>query len=148
MTLPPQGRDIMTIEDLILWFKLARSNNGNFAKFVHELWIPRKTSDTDPDDQAWPSPTFTRCQVPVGCPGWPRRSSDKLVGYQPIISDEAEAPGNTTNVLTIPNTQAHFYNGTLSSINVGYGDGHVDMHNGRDVVWQYIGNNNEESTFY
>jgi prepilin-type N-terminal cleavage/methylation domain-containing protein/prepilin-type processing-associated H-X9-DG protein len=149
MTFPPQGRDIQTIDDLILWFRLARSNNGNFAKMIHEFWVPRKTYDNATDDQAWPSPTFNAgTAAPWNNMGWPRKQSDKIVGYQPIISDEAETPGNTTNVLAIPNNQAHFYNGTLSSINVGYGDGHVETHLGQDVRWQYIGNKNEESTFY
>jgi prepilin-type N-terminal cleavage/methylation domain-containing protein/prepilin-type processing-associated H-X9-DG protein len=150
-SLPPQGRNIQTIDDLILWFKLARSNNGMFAKMIHEFWIPRKSNDNDTDNQAWPSPTFVNgTAAPWNNMGWPRKQSDKIVGYQPIISDEAEVYAGRldTNANDISPSQAHFYNGVLSSINVGYGDGHVETHLGQDVRWQYAGQNNQTTTFY
>jgi prepilin-type processing-associated H-X9-DG protein len=150
--LPPQNRDLQSIDDLVLWFRCARSNNGYFAKMIHEFWVPRKSYDNATDDQAWPSTTFVNgTAAPWNNLGWPRKQSDKVVGYQPIISDEAEVfTGSSmdTNANDISPSQAHFYNGVLSSINVGYGDGHVETHLGQNVRWQYAGQNNQTTTFY
>ena len=37
---------------------------------------------------------------------------------------------------------------TLSSINVGYADGHVETHNRIAIQWQFTGNGGAESYFY
>jgi prepilin-type processing-associated H-X9-DG protein len=35
---------------------------------------------------------------------------------------------------------AHFYNGSLQSVNVGFADGHVDTHTRKAMAWQFTGN--------
>jgi prepilin-type processing-associated H-X9-DG protein len=45
----------------------------------------------------------------------------------------------------IPKTEAHFDGGVLSSINVGYADGHVETHGKSKISWQYSA---ESSYFY
>jgi prepilin-type processing-associated H-X9-DG protein len=82
--------------------------------------------------------------VPAGALPWPLKISDKSVALQPIISDLAEADKSSTDVKTIPNTDAHFYNGSLSSINVGFADGHVETHNAISIQWQYT----DQSSYY
>jgi prepilin-type processing-associated H-X9-DG protein len=69
------------------------------------------------------------------------------VSQQPIISDLAEGNG-TTNLSSIPNTEAHFNNGSLSSINLGYADGHVVTHGKTAITWQFSGNGGAQSYFY
>ena len=58
---------------------------------------------------------------PPGTLPWPAKISDIAISQQPIISDLAE--GNSTNITSVPKTEAHFSNGGLSSINAGYADG-------------------------
>ena len=62
-----------------------------------------------------------------------------------IISDLAETGAGLTSISSIPNNTAHFYNGSLSSINVGYADGHVETQNPFAISWQYTA---EASYFY
>jgi hypothetical protein len=79
-----------------------------------------------------------------------------MVATQPIISCFAEvgSGGIDTNVAdirmggtgTIGN--AHFYNGALHSINVGFGDGRVDTHLRNNISWQYSGAANSDNYFY
>ena len=148
-----QNRDIQTIDDLVLWFIDCRSNNGFFAKFLHEFWIPRRSGDDPAAYRLWPDPHFDNgTAAPWNNMGWPRKQSDKIVGFQPIISDECEVSTgsidtNAADIVRNPNN-GHQYNGALSSINVGYGDGHVDTHLGRDAQWQYAGQGNQTTTFY
>jgi prepilin-type processing-associated H-X9-DG protein len=151
--LPPQNRDLQSIDDLVLWFINCRSNNGYFAKMIHEFWVPRRSGDDPNAYRLWPDPNFDQgTAAPWNNMGWPRKQSDKTVGYQPIISDECEVSTgsidtNAADILRNPNN-GHQYNGTLSSVNVGYGDGHVDTHLGRDVRWQYAAQSNQVTTFY
>jgi len=152
-------RDLVTIGDLNTYFTSilpgGRSENGGYGKLLHDWWVPR----TSTLSQAGPSagngtywfPEFNPAKpnyCPPGCPGWPVRTSDRIAGYQPIISDLAEYNGNSTNVALIPNTEAHFYNGGLSSINVGFADGHVDTHIPSAIHWQFTGNGGAQSYFY
>jgi prepilin-type processing-associated H-X9-DG protein len=81
--------------------------------------------------------------------------SDKSARLQPVISDLAEYNGTSTdpNVLTqgVPGIslgQAHFYNGTLQSVNAAYADGHVETHTRENMAWQYTGNSGSQSYFY
>jgi prepilin-type N-terminal cleavage/methylation domain-containing protein/prepilin-type processing-associated H-X9-DG protein len=167
--LPAQHRFISTMTDLENWVNKARSNNGGFAKLIHLWWVPRETSLSNfglpqPDGGSffpWPTPTT----APVGALPWPLKSSDTSIAVQPIISDYTETGGNsasTPNDLSgIQNgemkalhtsppqiTYAHFYNGSLRSVNVGFADGHVDTHNSIAITWQYTGNAGQNSYFY
>jgi prepilin-type processing-associated H-X9-DG protein len=87
--------------------------------------------------------------VPAGALSWPLKTSDLTAALQPIISDLAEASKGSTDPGSIqnnaPNFNAHFYNGSLSSINVGFADGHVETHNTISIHWQYTA---QSSTFY
>jgi len=59
-------------------------------------------------------------------------------------SDLAKASATSTDVNTIPNTDVYFYNNSLSSINVGFADNHVETHNRISIQWQYT----DESSYY
>jgi prepilin-type processing-associated H-X9-DG protein len=71
---------------------------------------------------------------------WPVKTSDKAVPKVPFISDAAFSGGGgtapaggttpaTTNVEDIRRDSAHFFSGTLSSVNLGFADGHVETRN-------------------
>ncbi len=80
--------------------------------------------------------------------GWPEKATDAQAAKQPIISDLCRADGNMTNVVNIDPTTGHPYNKALNSVNVGFGDGHVETHPVVRIQWQMTGNNGQESWFY
>jgi len=144
----PSHSSISTLAQLNQWFTSpsGRSVNGGYGKLLHDWWVPRTTTL---DGGAWfPVPNGTAQSAPAGALPWPLKISDLTVSTQPIISDLAEVEGTTTNLSAIPNTDAHFYNGVLSSINVGYADGHVVTHNPHQISWQFTGNGGQQSYFY
>jgi prepilin-type processing-associated H-X9-DG protein len=105
--------------------------------------VPRQNSG-NPLGPLFPVPDPAGKLTPSNTAPWPLKPSDKSASQQPIITDLAEADAKSTDVNTIPNTEAHFYNGTLSSINVGFADGHVDTHSRIVIQWQYT----DESSYY
>ena len=152
-----QHHDIQSLADLITWMTYFRANNSNFGKLLYDWWVPRTSSLSGPGVQLWPDPAFTGGSCPAGSPGWPRKPSDKMVTTQPLISCIAEVGTGSidTNVADIrmggpPNSvgNAHFYNGALHSINVGFGDGRVNTHLRNNISWQYSGANNSDNYFY
>jgi prepilin-type N-terminal cleavage/methylation domain-containing protein len=152
----PQHHDIQSIDDLDTWIIFFRANNANFGKLLYDWWVPRENGS--PPHLYWPDPAFTGGACPVGSPGWPRKPSDKIAATQPIISCIAEVGGKAgvdTNLADLqmggpPNGigNAHFYSGSLNSINLGFGDGHIETHGPVDISWQYSGANNSDSYFY
>jgi prepilin-type N-terminal cleavage/methylation domain-containing protein/prepilin-type processing-associated H-X9-DG protein len=150
----PAHRPLTSLDQLNKWFistigasstyPAGRSVNGGYAKLLHEWWVPRFNGSAQ-----FPVPDPNGILTPANIPPWPLKTSDTSVAIQPIISDLAEAnkgskdPGTIQN--NAPNFNAHFYNGSLSSINVGFADGHVETHNTISIHWQYTA---QSSTFY
>jgi prepilin-type N-terminal cleavage/methylation domain-containing protein/prepilin-type processing-associated H-X9-DG protein len=143
----PHGATISTVAQLNQYFTATtgRSVNGGYGKLFHDWWVPRQTAVNGA--AYFPTPTGTGDKSPVGTLPWPLKTSDSSVAFQPIISDLAEGNG-TTNLSSIPLTEAHFANGVLNSINVGYADGHVAAHNNKVITWQFTGNDGAQSYFY
>jgi prepilin-type N-terminal cleavage/methylation domain-containing protein/prepilin-type processing-associated H-X9-DG protein len=126
----------------------GRSQNGNYSKLYWNWWVPRYNYAGPPSPQyQFPSTAYTGdggpSKYPLGSIGWPVKQSDTIAGRAPILSDIAEAPSSSTAVGTIYNTDAHFYGGALDSINVCFGDGHVDLHGKNVVQWQYTDQSSE-----
>jgi prepilin-type N-terminal cleavage/methylation domain-containing protein/prepilin-type processing-associated H-X9-DG protein len=141
----PYHHQLDTITELNQYFLgPARSNNGTYAKLFHDWWVPRSTSNAGGSI----FPIVNGNNAPPNALQWPSKTSDVAASLQPIISDLAEASPASTNILSIPNTEAHFYNNSLSSINCGYADGHVDLHNRAAIQWQFTGNSGAQSYFY
>ena len=155
-------KNMVTVSDLNLFFTAlttdieggipGRSINGSYAKLYHDWWVQRPNTMTTPSAN-WYFPAITG-STPGGPPmsastnntdGWPLKTSDRNASLSPIISDLAETSVGDVNVGDIPKGDAHFYNGSLNSINVGYADGHVELHNRNAVQWQYTA---EASYFY
>jgi prepilin-type N-terminal cleavage/methylation domain-containing protein/prepilin-type processing-associated H-X9-DG protein len=131
----------------------GRSENGGYSKLYWDWWVPRydTTSPSSQNTQSlFPSLTYsgsgggTAATFPPNAIGWPQKSSDTIAGRSPILSDLAEGMAGLTSVSAVPNTEAHFYDGVLDSINVTYGDGHVELHNRATIQWQY----SAQSSYY
>jgi prepilin-type N-terminal cleavage/methylation domain-containing protein len=132
---------------------VGRSENQGYGKLFYEWWVPRYNSVTPTPAGLFPSTNFAGASVPPSSVGWPAKATDVNAGQAAIVSDLAEgsvsAP-NPTSVSNIPNIQtwgsggaewpeddAHFYDGNLDSINVCFGDAHVELHNKNLIQWQY-----------
>ncbi|MGB7769056.1 MAG: prepilin-type N-terminal cleavage/methylation domain-containing protein [Verrucomicrobiia bacterium] len=153
---PSHRSTIANVPELNQWFTAygvgiggvaGRSANGGYAKLLHDWWVPRQNRGSLAD-QYFPQPDPTGVFSPANELPWPGKTSDKTVSRQPIISDLAENNTGSTNLNSIPNTDAHFYNGVLNSINVGYADGHVATHNAHQITWQFSGNGGKDAYFY
>ena len=124
----------------------GRSNNGYYSKLYWSWWVPRYNNLAEAAGSLFPATNYSvnsTAQVPPGCIGWPQKSSDTLAGREPILSDLAEGPAGQTVASSIYNTDAHFYGGALDSVDVCYGDGHVELHGRNIVQWQYSAQSSE-----
>jgi prepilin-type N-terminal cleavage/methylation domain-containing protein/prepilin-type processing-associated H-X9-DG protein len=152
---------LISIDNLSAWFVgkntqtyngvAGRSNNSAYSKLLYAWWVPRYDGAPAPAS-LFPSTNFdvnAAAQVPVGCNGWPRKQSDLLAGRAAILSDLAEgAIGSAStppSISTIGTQDAHFYGGVLDSVNVCFGDGHVELHGKNAMQWQYSA---EAGNFY
>ncbi|MGH7941548.1 MAG: prepilin-type N-terminal cleavage/methylation domain-containing protein [Limisphaerales bacterium] len=143
-----------SIDNLSAWFVAkntqtyngvpGRSNNSAYSKLLYAWWVPRSDGTPPGPKTVFPSTNFSdnaTAQVPPGCIGWPSKQSDLIAGRAPILTDLAEgATGSAASpppVSSISNLEAHFYGGALDSINVCFGDGHVELHGKNIVQWQY-----------
>ncbi len=143
----PGHSSIQTVDQLNLFFTSTwgRSINGNYGKLYHEWWVPRKTTLSA---GLYPVPNQNGQTAPTNALPWPARTSDASASLQPILSDLAEGSGSSTDPKTIPNNLAHFQNGNLSSVNVGFADGHVELHGKSKITWQFTSPGNQLSTYY
>lgn len=66
---------------------------------------------------------------------WPSKPTDATASKAPILSDRVI--GTSTNVAAA--TEGHSMNGRLDSVNVLFGDGHVDLHESTVIQWRWKG---------
>jgi prepilin-type N-terminal cleavage/methylation domain-containing protein/prepilin-type processing-associated H-X9-DG protein len=92
--------------------------------------------------------------------GWPAKSSDRSIAIVPFISDQCYSgygtpPTTSLNDLnvseatsTTKKTSGHVFNGTLMSINLAFGDGHVEARKRGKIQAQYFGDSSQACWFY
>jgi prepilin-type N-terminal cleavage/methylation domain-containing protein/prepilin-type processing-associated H-X9-DG protein len=126
-------RDIKSLSDLIT--ATLFGPGSTFCVCYQSWYVPRTDSGglfpvADPAGAVTPSNSL----------GWPRKSSDAMVSRQPIVADRAFSGSTADKTVdkVLPNT-AHFFANGLSSVNCGYADGHVELHNRGHINWQYTG---------
>jgi prepilin-type N-terminal cleavage/methylation domain-containing protein len=68
---------------------------------------------------------------------WPISTSDPNVSLLPILSDRCENQNNED-----PNqaNEGHPFNGRPVAVNLLYGDGHIDTHGKKQILFRYLGN--------
>jgi prepilin-type N-terminal cleavage/methylation domain-containing protein/prepilin-type processing-associated H-X9-DG protein len=131
-----------------------RSQNGNYSKLFYAWYVPRYNGGATPNN-FFPAVDYTgdggqgANSAPPGAIGWAAKQTDTIAGRSPIMTDLAEgAQGSAASppsVSTITPLEAHFYDGNLDSVNVCFGDGHVELHNKAIIQWQYSA---EAGNFY
>jgi prepilin-type N-terminal cleavage/methylation domain-containing protein/prepilin-type processing-associated H-X9-DG protein len=136
----PLNRPIANIDDLNTALRL-RYPPGTFVVLLHAWWVPRPTSVNSPF--YFPTPGYASTQSHY-TNGWPRRTEDRIAATQPIISDYCAAVGFTTNVAKA--TAGHSTGNSLQSVNLTFGDGHVETHSKSKIEWQWWGGQN--TAFY
>jgi prepilin-type N-terminal cleavage/methylation domain-containing protein/prepilin-type processing-associated H-X9-DG protein len=133
------GRHVITTDDLNAALKYG---SGNFCVLNHAWWVPRYLNGLPSlPKNMYPSPlsTIGPCR---GTEGWPTKTTDLNAGTQPIISDYCAVNESVTANPTVATNLnlamgGHSVAGTLRSVNLAYGDGHVESHARSVIVWQY-----------
>ena len=110
-----------TLDDLTAY---VSQNNYGFAVCFHGWWVPR----TGP---VYPNP------APPDTINWPSRVSDKEISLKPILTDRS---ANQTSPDPANAGEGHPRNGRLFSINLLYGEGHVETHKAALVKMRFYGN--------
>ncbi len=115
------GHALASLQDLV---KAVTRDYAMDAICYHAWWVPRVG--------------FNNVLYPVDLTnGWPESLSDKQVNLQPILSDRLATANSDTNVAHAGG--GHMYNGRLNSVNVLFGEGHVETRKASLVRWRYTG---------
>ena len=127
------GHSIVSLDDLNTALEL-RYVGGKFAVLYHAWWVPRPING----DIRYmvPSSAVGTCRTTAG---WPSKLTDLIAGTQPIISDYCYAAAGDTNVADA--LAGHSVGNNLRSVNLTFGDGHVETHTRSVIQWQYYGAN-------
>ncbi len=121
----PAGRNhpLSTPDDLIA--AVTRAYGPQLAICYHAWWVPRVGSlglypVTNPDTN-----------------GWPTSLTDPQVNRQPVLTDRS---ANVNNPDPKQAGEGHPWHGKLKSINLLFGEGHVELHSAAQVQLRYVGN--------
>jgi len=144
---------IVSVTDLNNY--LAAFFGGGFIVMNQNYWVKRG---------AVPDPTLS---IPGTDPfifGWPGKTTDRAAGAVPFMSDSCfsgyGSPGtknvkdiNTTAANNAPLPPAEKYSGhcagnTLVSVNVAWSDGHVALHNTKQIQCVYFNTGQSAGWFY
>jgi prepilin-type N-terminal cleavage/methylation domain-containing protein len=130
---------ISNAADLTNALKLPHSSGEPATAFpvlFHCWWVPRLFDNFSP--LTFPSPSSGNCRIPDG---WPAKTTDLVAGRQPIISDYCYSSGGAGDTNVADCLAGHSLGTNLRSVNVTYGDSHVETHPRGQVQWQYYGGN-------
>jgi prepilin-type N-terminal cleavage/methylation domain-containing protein/prepilin-type processing-associated H-X9-DG protein len=130
------GHDIQTLADL----KIGVSYMGAaYGPIYHDFWIPRYDGTISPV-KLWP--ILINPIMGVQNPNanemyqWPSTTIDPNLAKVPIISDRIVSnPNVSTNVATA--VGGHSMTATVTSANLLYGDGHVEVRNSAKMQWRW-----------
>ena len=106
----------------------ATSRNNGFPTLYHSWWVPRVGYQSP---LAYPLPTAPDLDL------WPTRLTDRTVLIKPILTDRVLS--NTSND-PLHAGGGHPFGGQLKSINLLYGEGHVELRKQQLIQLRYTGN--------
>lgn len=123
---------MVTVADLSQSYQ---AQNPIFAGIAHSWWVPRPLEDTG---AVYPPAGTPSSRVPEG---WPTGPDHPMVSIQPIISDAFWADWNeerTAVSLDGMGGMGHRLSplNRVQSLNVGFGDGHVETRPLAKLQWQ------------
>jgi prepilin-type N-terminal cleavage/methylation domain-containing protein/prepilin-type processing-associated H-X9-DG protein len=133
----------------------AMTKNFGETVMIHTWWVPR-VGPQGLYPMRLPGHTYDNTSD-TGYT-WPQKTSDKVCTQVPFISDECYAgpgftpgPNDTANGITtdlIRKDTSHFYSGNISSVNLGFADGHVAPDNKSQIKPRQYNNGNANTWFY
>lgn len=130
-----QTRDIQSLEELK---EGVRYGTANFGVIYHNVWIPRYSGGTAPAN-LFPRQWNTVLNVPNLNANedyqWPAKQTDVGVGQVPILSDRIV--GGSTSIAGAG--EGHATSGKLASVNLLFGDGHVETRTPTKMKWRWKG---------
>jgi prepilin-type N-terminal cleavage/methylation domain-containing protein len=118
-----RGHPLSSLDDLVA--AVTRAYNPQLAICYHSWWVPRVGSLG-----------FYPVTTPSTNP-WPVSLSDPQVNRQPVLTDRS---ANLNNPDPKQAGEGHPWNGRLKSINLLFGDAHVETHRAPQVEMRYLGN--------
>jgi len=118
-----------TLSDLY-WYVVTVPGYG-YAVMYHAFWVPRYHQN---HQGLFPDPAL----APAPHTPWPAKMSDRTVSLQPIMTDLCSGAPGDTNFLHAAGGHPPSQNGRAKSVNLLFGDGHVILHNARQIQFQYI----------
>ena len=144
------GLPISTLTDVTNYmYKLV----GAAGLYVmnHNLWVSRGSTTVGISVIESPDSTYIEPNTDLKTYGFPKKATDKASQYVPFISDTCfsgygsaigssvnniniTGADNTANLKVAKKYSGHVSNRQLSSVNVGYADGHVESHNRQKIV--------------
>jgi len=125
------GHGLYTLDDLNEYFM---DTFGDFSLLLHSWWVPRYAGDPDSGGILFPTPTPGTGDND----GWPTRLDDRLVGRQPIMTDRCQYHDSSPPDIGRAQ-EGHPYNGTITSVNLLFGDSHVETRPRALLKWRYSG---------
>jgi prepilin-type N-terminal cleavage/methylation domain-containing protein/prepilin-type processing-associated H-X9-DG protein len=141
---------------------VARPFNGTGGGYYP--WIGATNPDGSPNANASLEMPFLNTDP--GINGFPIKASDHTSNIVPFISDACFAGYNDNTALSANTSvnninisyannfkpahkySGHVYNGQLSSVNLAFADGHVQLHNKTQIQCYYSGNGGAGTWFY
>jgi len=126
-------RHILNTTDLNEY--LTRAFGGKWALIQHDWWVPR--SNNGQASGLYPVPNGSNTPNGLNDPKWATKTSDLTVSTVPMISDYCPVGIQSTYSISAIQSGCHFYAGSLSSINLGFADGHVELHNKNNIQYRY-----------
>ena len=128
------GHPMTSLEDLHLAVIRAFSSDSTaldqqLAVCYHAWWVPRIGSQG----------LYPVMDSGARASSWLTSVTDLRVGQLPILTDRA-ASGASANPATLGKGAGHPFNGRLKSMNLLFGDGHVELHRAREIQMRYLGN--------
>jgi len=148
------GHPLGTITDLTIYLTLQYPNGE--AIISHNFWVVRSGGPNNPPVFPYKQPQFANSVA--NNVGWPRKTSDRSTALVPFISDQCYSGYGTTPSVNLSDINirggnnkkysGHVNNGTLQSVNLGFGDGHVEANKRAKIQAQYIGDSGQACWFY
>jgi prepilin-type N-terminal cleavage/methylation domain-containing protein/prepilin-type processing-associated H-X9-DG protein len=137
------GHPLATISDLEVY--LVNSEYKGEDKLYYNYWVKRvggPGSDGFYPDFDGVNSVYKET-TDAGTWGWPYKSTDICVSLVPFISDllySTVALPPVAPIMTTTVSMGHYFNGTLSGVNLGFADGHVSSHAPGQIRTQYDAN--------
>ena len=124
------GRQLITLDDLIT----TLSAQYGFAVCYHSWWVPRGIIGAQLE--------VPRPLLPTDEP-FVTRLTDPMLQRRPILTDRSGSVGPPVNPLDYSKAgEGHPLNGRLKTINLMFGDGHVEAHKREQVQMRFYGERN------